>query len=137
MRDAEAFVVKRENPDGDGEKRGDGETKVDAVDERAVAVFATASAEGLGDEGVEANEEAFAEEGEDDEEAGADADSTDGLGAVGQAAHHHGVDDDHAHPADFGKDEGEGQVQSGAKFVAEDGEEGGMGRINEDSRCGP
>jgi len=49
-----------------------------------------AGAEGLGDQGVEADEEAFTEKGEDDEDAGADADGTDGLGAIWKAADHHG-----------------------------------------------
>jgi hypothetical protein len=70
--------------------------------------LAAASSEGLGDEGVEADEEAFAEEGKDKEEAGADADGGDGLGTVGEAADHHGVHDCHADPADFGQDERKG-----------------------------
>ena len=124
MGDAEAFEVKRNDPNGNGEEGSDGEAEINAVDERAVAVFALASAEGLGDEGVEADEEAFAEEGEDEEEAGADADGADGFGAVGETADHHGVDDDHAHPADFGEDERKGEAERGTEFVAEDGEEG-------------
>jgi len=89
-----------------------------------VAVFAAARAEGLRDESVEADEQAFAKKGEDDEEAGADADRADGLCAVGKATDHHGVDDDHAHPTDFGEDERESKTEGGAKLGAEDGEEG-------------
>ena len=102
----------------------DSEAEVNAVDERGVAIFAAAGAEGLGDERVQADKEAFTEKGEDDEDAGGDADGADGFGAVRKAADHHGVYDDHAHPTDFGEDEREGQVKSGAKFAAEDGEEG-------------
>jgi hypothetical protein len=86
-----------------------------------VTVFETAGAERLGDEGVEADEEAFAEEGEDEKEAGADTDGGDRLGAVGEAADHHGVHDSHADPADFGEDEREGHVESGAEFGAQGG----------------
>ena len=70
MGDAEALEIAGKDPDGNGEKRGDGEAEVDAVDERGVAIFAAAGTEGLRDEGVQADEEAFTEEGEDDEEAG-------------------------------------------------------------------
>ena len=136
MGDAEAFEVKRNDPNGDGEEGSDGKAEIEAVDERAVAVFALASTEGLGHEGIEADEEAFAEEGEDDEEAGADADGADGFGAVGEAADHHGVHDDHAHPADFGEDERKGEAERGTEFVAEDGEEGhgGSKKISENSK---
>jgi hypothetical protein len=89
-----------------------------------VAIFALASTEGLGHEGVQANEETFTEKGEDDEEAGADADGADGFGAVGKTADHHGVNDGHAHPADFGEDERESEAEGGTEFVAENGEEG-------------
>ncbi len=80
---------------------------------------------------VEADEEAFSEKGEDHEDAGGNADSGDGGSAVGKATDHHGVDDDHAHPADFGEDEREGEAKGGAKFVAEggEGEHGGARRV--------
>ena len=118
-------------PDAGEEQRREGEAKVDAVDERVKTVLATAGAEGLGDEGVEADEDAFAKEGEDEEEAGADADGGDGLGAVGEAADEHGVFDGHADPADFGEDERDGEVESGAKFGAQSGpgEHGGIGKF--------
>ena len=73
----------------------------------------------MGDEGVEADEEAFPTEGEDDEEAGADADGGNGLGAIGKAADHHGVDDGHAHPAEFGEDEWQGEPECGRQLGAE------------------
>ena len=43
----EAFEIERDEPDREGEQRSDGETEVDTVDERAMAIFAMASAEGL------------------------------------------------------------------------------------------
>jgi hypothetical protein len=95
------------------------------------AVFAAAGAEGLGDEGIEADEDALPEEGEDQKKAGADADGGDGLGAVGEPADHHGVHDGHADPTYFGEDEGEGQVESGAELGAQGGpgEHGGIGQF--------
>jgi len=116
--DAKAMEEIGEEPYGSQDKGRQGEAEVDAVDQRVEAVFGATSAEGLGNQGVEADEEAFAEEGKDEEEAGADADGGDGLGAVGEAADHHGVHDGHADPTDFGEDEREGQMQSGAKLGA-------------------
>jgi hypothetical protein len=115
----ESFEIERDDPDGKGKEWSDGEAEVNAVDERAVAILAMACAEGLGDKGVQANHETFAKEGKDDEEAGADAHGTDGFGAKGKASNHHGVDDDHTHPAEFSEHQGEGEVKSGAKLGTE------------------
>ena len=43
------------------------------------------------------------------------------MGAVGKASDKHGVFDGHADPADFGEDEGNGEVESWAKFGAQSG----------------
>jgi hypothetical protein len=116
---AHAPKIERDVPDGDGEDGCERKAEVDAVDEGAMAVLAVARAEGLGDQGVEADEKTFAEKGEDDEDAGADADGADGLGAIWEAADHHGVHDHHAHPAKFGEDEREGEAERGREFAAE------------------
>jgi len=120
--EAEAFVEERNEPDGESEEGSNGNADVDPVNERAVAIFATAGAEGLGDECFEADENTFAEKDEDDVNAGADADSGNGSSTVGKAADHHGVDNGHAHPADFGENEREGEVQSGTELGAKSGE---------------
>ena len=83
-----------------------------------MAIFALAGTEGLRDESVEAHEEAAAEKREHDEDIGTEADRAHGRGAVGQAADHHGVDDGHAHPAEFGEDEREREAQSGGELLA-------------------
>lgn len=132
MGNAETLEIVGQDPDRDGEERRNGEAEVDAVDERSVAVFAMTGAKGLGDQGVQTDEDAFAKESKDNEEAGTDADGTNGFGAVGEAADHHGVDDDHAHPADFGEDKREGEMQGGTEFGTEDWEEGHG--IEEDNR---
>jgi hypothetical protein len=116
--DAEVREEIGEEPHGSEDKGRQREAEVDAVDQRVKAVLGAAGAEGLGNQGVEADEEAFAKEREDEEEAGADADGGDGLGAVGEAADHHGVHDGHADPADFGEDQGQCQVECGAEFGA-------------------
>jgi hypothetical protein len=122
-RDAELVEETGKRPDCGEEKGRDGEAEIDAIDEGMEAVFRATGAEGLGDQGVEANEETFAKEGEDEEQAGADADGGYGLSAVGEAANHHGVHDGHADPADFGQNERQGQVESGAKLGAKGGPE--------------
>ena len=122
--DAEAFEVERDEPDRKGQERSDREAEVNAVEERAVAVFAASGSEGLRDESVEADQEAFTKKGEDQEEAGADTDGSDGLGAVGEPADHHSVNDDHAHPTDFGEDEWEGEAERGAEFGTKGVKEG-------------
>lgn len=111
-----------EEKNGQGKNGSHEEGEVDTVDKRAVAIFSVASAERLRDERVQADEDPFAEKGQDVEEIGTDADSADGYGAVGKTADHHGVDNIHAHPANFGQDQREGQTQCGAKFGAEGGE---------------
>ena len=137
--DTEASEIVGKQPDRNREKGSDGQAKVDAVDEGSVAVFAAARSEGLGDQGVEADEEAFAEEGEHDEKTGGDADGPDGFGGVGKAADHHGIDEHHAHPADFGEDERKSEAQSGAEFAAEGGEEGhgGVKKISDSEKRRP
>ena len=122
--DAHALVKVRKKPNGKREQRSDSDGEIDAVDEGAVAIFATTGAKGLRDESVEADEQTFSAEGEDDEEAGADADGGDGFGAAGEATDHDGVNDVHAHPAEFGEDERKGEAQSGAQLGAEFGEAG-------------
>ncbi len=97
------------------------ETEVDAVHQGVVAVVRTAGAEGLGDEGVQADEESFAEKDEDEIEAGGNADGGDGLGAVSKAADHHGVLDGHGDPANLGQDKWESEIQRGSQLGAEGG----------------
>src|SRR5258706_5257529 len=83
-----------------------------------MAIFALACAEGLRDQRVQANQETATEEGYYVEDAGADADGADGVGAVWQVADHDGIDDAHGHPANFGEDEREREAQGRAHFGA-------------------
>lgn len=106
---------------GDEQKGSQGEAEVDAVDEGVVAIIAAAGPEGLGDKSIEPDEETFAEKDENKVEAGTDADCCDGLGAIGEAADRHGVYNGHGNPADFGEDEGQGQMEGGPELGAEGG----------------
>ena len=107
-----------EKPHGRHQERRHDNAEINAVDEGAVTVFALASAEGLRDKGIEANEKAAAEEGQDIEKVGTDADRTDGAGAVRKVADHDRVHNTHAHPADFGENQRQSEPDRGSKFVA-------------------
>ena len=78
-----------------------------------------ACAESLGHESIEAEEETFTEERQHHEDSGTKADRAHGDRAVGQAADHHGVDDGHAHPAEFSEDQRKGEPERGAHFCAQ------------------
>ena len=84
-----------------------------------MAIFALACAEGLCDEGIESKKEAFAKKRQHHEDTGAKADGTHGDGTIGEAADHHGVDNGHAHPAEFSEDERKGEPERGAHFCAQ------------------
>ncbi len=63
--DAEEREKAGEEPDGNDQEWQENQAEIDAVDEGVIAVDALAGAESLGDEGIEADEEAFTEEDED------------------------------------------------------------------------
>ena len=83
-----------------------------------MAIFALPGAEGLRNERVQANQYAAAKERDNIENAGADADGADGVGAVRLMTDHDGVDDAHGHPPDLGENKGQRQAQGGAHFGA-------------------
>src|SRR5579885_3356860 len=70
------------------------------------------------EQGKESDQKSAAEEGNDVEEVGTDADGADGAGALRKMADHDGIDDAHGHPADLGKDEREGEAHSWAQLAA-------------------
>src|SRR5579883_1326759 len=107
-----------EKPKGCHEQRGHGDGEIGAINQRAMTIFALAGAEGLGNQGIESNEESAAEEGEHVEQIGADGDGANGAGALRKMADHDGIDDAHGHPADLGKDEREGEAHSWAQLAA-------------------
>lgn len=114
--DTPAQEERREKPDGRRQQRRESDTEIDTVHERAMAIFALAGAEGLRDKRVQSEKKAFAKKGQDHEDGGAKTDGAHGYGGVGQASDHHGVDDGHAHPAEFGKDQRESEAERRADF---------------------
>ena len=70
------------------------------------------------DESIEAEQQAAAKDGDAVVKALTQAGGPDGDGAVGQPSYHDGVHDAHAHPADFGDDERQGQAQGQDKVRA-------------------
>ena len=67
------------------------------------------------------NWKALPKKDEHQEQAGADADCSNGLCAVGKPADHHGVHYGHTDPSDFGKHQRYSQVKSRAKLGTQSG----------------
>ncbi len=98
----------------DHDQRGENHAKVKGLDQPAVALVVATGAIVLGNQGVEAQQEADAEDGHGEVEGASQADGTDGLGA--EAADEEGVDDAHGHPAQLGQDDGAGQREHGLQL---------------------
>lgn len=119
--DADAEANHQERPEGNDhhEQRGECGGEDESVDEGVAGVGGIAAAVGLGDEGVHAEEETAAEDGDHVIEALAESGGTDGDGAVGEAADHESVDHTHAHPTELGEDERQRETERLAKFAGE------------------
>ena len=94
----------------------DGEDE--AVDQPAMRFGEFAGAVGLGDDGIEAEQDAAEADGEGVKEDLREGGGGEGGGGVGQAADHGGVDQAHGHPAELAEDEGQGEQEHGAEFAA-------------------
>ena len=108
----------RDGEDGD-EQGGEGEGHDEAVEEPAVGFVLLFGAEGLGDEGVEAEEDASDAEAEGVEEDLGEGGGAHGEGGVGEMAEHDGVDQRHGDPAELAGDEGQGQVDERGQLAAD------------------
>jgi hypothetical protein len=95
--------------DGD-EERGKSYGHDDAVEEPAIGFVLLFGAEGLGDEGVETEEDAADAETEGIEEDLSECGGAHGDGGVGEMAEHDGVDQRHGDPAKLAGDERQGEV---------------------------
>ncbi len=89
------------------------------MEEPAVGLVEAACAVGLGEVGVEAEEDAGDAEGDGVVEDLAESAGGDGKGGVGHVSDHDGVDDAHGHPADFGQDERKGEREHGSDLGAD------------------
>ena len=76
-------------------------------------------AEGLGDEGVEAEEDAADAEAEGVEDDLGEGGGAHGEGGVGQVAEHDGVDQRHGDPAELAGDERQSQVDERRELAAD------------------
>src|ERR1700682_208372 len=83
---------------------------------RTMAILALSGAEGLRNKSIQTDEKSPAEESQNVNKNATEADRGNGRRAVGQAADHHRVHNGHTHPAEFGKNERDGQSQSRAEF---------------------
>ena len=82
---------------------------IDAVQERSMAIFELARAEGLRDQGVQAEQQAHPEHGDAEEDSGAEAHGPDRFRA--QPPHHQGIDGGHRGPAELRHHDGKRETQ--------------------------
>ena len=102
------------------QQHGDGgirDGQVNALGQCPMAIVKVAAAEGLGHQGIEAQQQSYAEQRGGIEDGAADAHGADGSRA--QAPDHDGVHDRHGHPAQLGEHDRDGQQQQGRQFAAE------------------
>ncbi len=105
-----------EGKDGDEQSReSDGHDE--AVEEPAIGLFVLFGAEGLGDEGVETEEDAADAEAEGVEEDLREGGGAHGEGGVGEMAEHDGVDQRHGDPAELAAMSGRARWTSGGSSL--------------------
>ena len=88
------------------------------MEEPAIGFLLLFGAEGLGDEGVEAEEDAADAEAEGVEEDLREGSGAHGESGVGQVAEHDGVDQRHGDPAELAGDERQSQVDERWELAA-------------------
>jgi hypothetical protein len=105
----------------DDEYEGESETcgEDEAVEEPAVGLVEAAGTVGLGEVGIEAEEDTGDAEGYRVVEDLAQGGGGDGESRVGRVSDHDGVDNAHGHPAEFGEDEREGEREHGPDLLAD------------------
>ena len=89
------------------------------MEEPAIGLVETACAVGLGEIGVEAEEDAGDTKGDGAVEDLAESAGGDGERGVGHVSDHDGVDDAHRHPAEFGEDERDCKREHGTDLSAD------------------
>ncbi len=111
-----------EKDGGDGEEDDEQGRERDghdeAVEEPAIGFFVLLGAEGLRDEGIEAEEDTTDAEAEGVEEDLSEGGGAHGEGGVGEMAEHNGVDQRHGDPAELAGDERQGKVDERGELVA-------------------
>ena len=115
---------KAEHEDGrDGDEAhedcGEDGGEDEAVQEPAVGFVVAACSVGLGEVGVEREEDSGDAEAEGVVEDLSESRGGDGEGGVGHVSDHHGVHDAHRHPAEFGEDEREGKGEDGSDLLTD------------------
>ena len=113
-RDAEAGEAVAGDPEGEHQWRRDDAGQIDALRQPAMALVVIVAAVGLGDQRVEAEEQADAEERRRVVDGVAEGDRADGGGA--QRADHDGVDDALGHPAELAQDDRNRENNERAEF---------------------
>jgi hypothetical protein len=118
-------VVDRETQEKYGSEREDGDEQGrecdchdEAVEEPAIGFGVLFGAEGLGYEGVEAEEDAADSEAEGVEDDLGEGGGAHGESGVGQVTEHDGVDQRHGDPAELAGDERQSQVDERRQLAA-------------------
>lgn len=119
MIDGEAEHDRGRQDDDEDEGKGETSGEDEAVEEPAVGFVEAACAVGLGEVGVEAEEDAGDTEGDGVVEDLAERGGGDREGGVGHVSDHDGVDDAHGHPADLGEDQRKGEREDRPDLVAD------------------
>ena len=104
----------RDEPDDDRQREGDQDGEREAVKQPPVTLVDAPRAERLRHERVESEQQSHPEEADGGEHAAAEARRADGLRA--ERPDHQRVDDAHAHPADFGEDDGDRELEQIAQL---------------------
>ncbi len=84
-----------------------------------MTVFELSRAESLGNQRVQPEHDAAANQGGCGEERGAETHGADGDSALRQTPHHDRIYESHGEPADFGQRQRRGHTQHGPEFLAD------------------
>lgn len=117
--DGEAQHQGRGEQDDDDEYHGEACGEDEAVEEPTIGFVEFTRTVGLGEIGVEAEEDAGDTEGHGVVENLAECGGGDSECRVGRVPDHHGIDDAHAHPADFREDERKREEKQGPDLLSD------------------
>jgi hypothetical protein len=117
--DGQAQHHDRGEDDDEDESEGQTSGEDEAVQEPTVGLVEFACSVGLGEEGVEAEEDAAEAEGDGVVEDLAEGGGGDGESGVRHVADHDSVDDAHGHPADLRENEREGEGEDRSDLSAD------------------
>jgi hypothetical protein len=117
--DGEAQHQRRSKQDDDDEYHSEACGEDEAMEKPAVGFVKFTCSMGLGEIGIEAEENTGYTEGHGVVEDLAECGGGDGECRVGHVSDHHGIDDAHEHPADFSENERQGKGKDGSDLLSD------------------